>query len=758
MAPIVAAGVLITLVATLWSVATVEAQQRARLDSAAENAAARVRDRLRSYTVFLGQLRNEFLLNDVLGRQEFERRVRLAVEQDMIRGVQSVEWSPSIRAGAVDSYVTSVQQDTSVRREGYPGFDLRPAVETDVHYPIDYIVPYDANTTAHGFDLASHARRLDEVHRARDTAAMVATPPVRLVQEQADQRGFVLMSPVYTTLSLPQSLQQRHATFAGTVRLVFRSGDLLDEILAPLRQIETRIHDLGARGGPEAAATGGTLLYETTADVDVEDGAAWVDLDVADRRWRVFVVPGARFASGPRSLPWGVALVGLLLTGLLARLANEHVRARDRALSLAADMTEDLREAQERLRALIDHAPDATLVVARDGTITMASRRVRDLFGYDPDDLIGRSIEELLPEEARGLHRAHRGAFIDRPRPRDMGSDGSSARPPAGAQAPASRSSARPPAGAQAPPSRSLVAVRADGSEFPVEMSLAPVGEGEQLEVIAAVRDVSVRREAEELLRGALEHERAAAERLRETDRLRAAFLETVSHELRTPLAAIVGFTEILRRREDDLSKVQLADFIQRIDRNAHRLHGLIAELLDFSRIERAALEADLQPVDLSELVVGLTASLATVLQGHSIELHIEPDVTVAADPGLLERAVTNLLTNAERYSPPGTKIRVTVEGRGTSGLVSVADEGPGIAPDERNLVFERFYRGAAARTRNVPGTGIGLAVVREVIQLMGGTVEVVQPQDRPGATFVITLTRLTTTAAALPRDVGRGA
>lgn len=727
MAPIVAAGILITLVATLWSVATVEAQHDARLDSAAENAAARVRDRLRSYTVFLGQLRNDFLLNDVLGRQEFERRVRLALEQDMIRGVQAVEWSPGIRAGAVDSYVTSVQQDTSVRREGYPGFDLRPQVETEVHYPIDYIVPYDANTTAHGFDLASHTRRLDEVHRARDTAAMVATPPLRLVQEQADQRGFVLMSPVYTTLSLPQSLDQRHATFSGTVRLVFRSGDLLDEILAPLSQIEARIHDLGARGGSDPAATG-TLLYETTADVDVGDGSSWVDLDVADRRWRVFVVPGAQFASGPRLLPWGVALVGLLLTALLARLANEHVRARDRALSLAADMTEDLREAQERLRALIDHAPDATLVVARDGTITMASRRVRDLFGYDPDDLIGRSIEDLLPEESRGLHRAHRGAFIDDPRPRDMGSD------------------------------RSLAAVRADGSEFPVEVSLAPVGEGEQLEVIAAVRDVSVRREAEELLRGALEHERAAAERLRETDRLRAAFLETVSHELRTPLAAIVGFTEILQRREADLSKVQLADCIQRIDRNAHRLHGLIAELLDFSRVERAALDADLQPVDVSELVVGLTASLTTVLQGHAVELHVEPDVTVAADPGLLERAVTNLLTNAERYSPPGTTIRVTVEGRGTSGVVSVADEGPGVTLDERNLVFERFYRGAAARARNVPGTGIGLAVVREVIQLMGGTVEVVQPQERPGATFVITLTRLTTTATAVPRGVSHGA
>jgi PAS domain S-box-containing protein len=727
-APIAVAGVLITVVATLWSVSTVEEQHRARLENAADNAAARVRDRLQSYTVFLGQLRNEFLLNDVPGRQQFERRVRLALEQDMVRGVQAVEWSPAVRAAAVDTYVTSVQLDTSVRREGYPGFDIRPEVEADVHHPIDYIVPYDANTTAHGYDLASHPRRLDEVHRARDTAAMIATPPLRLVQEQAGQRGFVLMSPVYTTLSLPQSLGQRHATFAGTVRLVFRSGDLLDEILAPLGQIEVRVHDLGAREGLDARTTGGTLLYETVRDVDVGDGAAWVDLDVADRRWRVYVVPGAQFAAGARLLPWAVALVGLFLTALLARLANAHVRARDHALRLAADMTEDLQDAQRRLRALIDHAPDAMLVVTRDGTITMASRRVRDLFGYDPDGLAGRPIEDLLPEQARKEHRAHRGAFIEMPQPREMGSD------------------------------RPLSAVRADGSEFPVEVSLAPVGEGEQLEVIAAVRDVSVRREAEELLRGALEHERAAAERLRETDRLRAAFLETVSHELRTPLAAIVGFTELLKRREGDLTPAQLTDFIQRIDRNAKRLHGLIAELLDFSRIERAALDAVLQPVDVSQVVVDLMASLTTVLADHRVELDIEPDVTVAADPALLERALTNLLANAERYSPAGTAIRVTVEGRGPNGLVTIADEGPGIPSDERNLVFERFYRGAAARSRNVPGTGIGLAVVREVIQLMGGTVEVVEPAGRPGATLVITLTRLTTTVAAAPRDGSRGA
>lgn len=730
---IVVAGLALTLVASLWSANAVRAEADARLGTAARDAANRINDQVRTYSVYLTQLRNTALLRGMPTRAEFEDAVGLATEQRMLRGVQAVEWAPAIAAPRLGAFVGSVRGDRSVRVEGYPQFDTHPKAATPIgtHYPIDYLVPYLSNVDAHGFDLGVVEDRRLEIEHARDTGGLVATPPIRLVQEEDDQVGFVLMAPMYRSDTIPLSLAARRSAFAGTLRIVFRTGDLLGRVLAPLEEIDVAVHDLGKARGAIADPTAENVLFATSSRVDHVGETRFVDLEIADRRWRVFVDPTALFQGASGFLPSAVALFGLLVTALSARVAAQQLSARDRALALADAMTTDLRRAQDHLSTLIDHAPDATLVVARDGTITKASRRVRELFGYGPDEVVGSPIERLLPEAVREAHRSHRASFLHDPHPREMGSG------------------------------QPLLARRADGTEFPVEVSLAPVDQRDGLAVIAAVRDVSIRRQAEALLREALDHERAAADRLRETDRLRGAFLETVSHELRTPLSAIVGFTELIRRRRSDLTDEQVHDFIERIDRNAKGLHRLIAELLDFSRIERDALEAHIEAVDLDALVRDLVASLDTVLETHRIELDVDRHVVAAADPNLLERAVSNLLTNAARYAPEGTTITVRVEAHGERATVSVHDEGPGIPADERNLVFERFYRGHAARQRSIPGTGIGLAVVRDVIELMGGSVEVAA--SGPGATIVVSLTRLSSTAVASTRrsygvDVGTDA
>lgn len=226
------------------------------------------------------------------------------------------------------------------------------------------------------------------------------------------------------------------------------------------------------------------------------------------------------------------------------------------------------------------------------------------------------------------------------------------------------------------------------------------------------------------------------AARLTEADRERIAFLGTISHELRTPLAAITGFTELLLRDASRLDD-QTRDRIARVARNAGALTGLIDELLDFARLERDAFPIEPTDFSLSDLARTTVEQLSTVLSVHRTRLELHPPVRAHADPMAVGRILTNLLTNAVKFAPADTEVTVAVRG-GDRAELSVTDRGPGIPEKERARVFEPFYRGSQVPI-GVPGTGVGLAVVRALASKLGGTVSVEEPRGG-GTCFRVTL------------------
>lgn len=251
-------------------------------------------------------------------------------------------------------------------------------------------------------------------------------------------------------------------------------------------------------------------------------------------------------------------------------------------------------------------------------------------------------------------------------------------------------------------------------------------------------REREVRREAEAIA------ERATA-RLYDTDRLRSTFLETVSHELRTPLASIVGFAGVLADMWDTADEAKRLDFVERIRRNAVVLQALIEQLLDFARLDRGGFKPVNTPISLSELVPEVVDQLGVILVGRSARLEVARDVMATADPVAVTRILTNLLTNATAYSAEGTTLTIGVTARDGWAVLQVADEGPGVPPDERHLIFERLYRGHHASVLRTPGTGIGLALVKEFAEQMGGEV-MVGDAEGGGALFSV---RLPTPATA---------
>ena len=277
---------------------------------------------------------------------------------------------------------------------------------------------------------------------------------------------------------------------------------------------------------------------------------------------------------------------------------------------------------------------------------------------------------------------------------------------------------------------------RRDGSSFPVEYTSTPLHDDAGLVgAVVTFADITARKRAEETLRSAYDRERQAAERLRQVDEMKNAFLSAVSHELRTPLSAVMGYALTLKQDELNLPEEERRELLDRLAANAQKLQRLLGDLLDVDRMERGILEPQRQPVDLDALARRVVDE--TDVRGRAVELDVEPLVAEVDGPKL-ERILENLLVNAAKHTPPGTVVRVRI-GRDDGGvLLAVEDQGAGVPEELKEAVFRPFERGPRAPT-HAPGTGIGLSLVARFAELHGGRAWV---EDRPGggATFLVSL------------------
>ncbi|HEY1335625.1 MAG TPA: ATP-binding protein, partial [Myxococcaceae bacterium] len=248
--------------------------------------------------------------------------------------------------------------------------------------------------------------------------------------------------------------------------------------------------------------------------------------------------------------------------------------------------------------------------------------------------------------------------------------------------------------------------------------------------------EVTERREAEDALKEAFEHEREVSERLRSLDEMKNTFLAAVSHELRTPLSAILGMALTLEREDLELPPEDTKDLLRRLAANARKLDRLLSDLLDLDRLIRGIVEPRRRATDLAALVRQVIDGVDPG-RGHALELDLEA-VTANVDPAQVERIVENLVTNAARYTPADSTITVRLRSTSDGVTIAVDDEGPGIPPGLREAVFEPF-RQVPGRNLHAPGVGIGLSLVSRFAQLHGG-VAWVQEREGGGSSFRVLL------------------
>jgi PAS domain S-box-containing protein len=355
-------------------------------------------------------------------------------------------------------------------------------------------------------------------------------------------------------------------------------------------------------------------------------------------------------------------------------------------LSAIVDITERKR-AERRFRLAIESAPSGMVMVDREGLIVLVNSQAEELFGYSREELVGQPVEALVPERFGHKHPEYRGGFFAHPESRPMGAG------------------------------RDLYGRRKDGTEFPIEIGLNPIETEEGVLALSAIVDITDRKQLEEELHLRLE-ELAAA------DRQKDEFLATLAHELRNPLAPIRNAVQLLKLPAANNNMRQRAH--EMIDRQLQHMVRLVDDLLDVSRIIIGRIELKKEHFDLGAAVTRAveTAEPLIEAQGHNliVQRPAEP-LIVYADLIRLSQIISNLLTNAAKYTPTPDQIWLSAEREGTDAVLSVKDKGVGIAAHMLDRVFDLFVQSDASPTRSQGGLGIGLTLVKRLIELHGGTV-----------------------------------
>jgi PAS domain S-box-containing protein len=372
-------------------------------------------------------------------------------------------------------------------------------------------------------------------------------------------------------------------------------------------------------------------------------------------------------------------------------------------------------EGQRRTRAILDTALDAIIGMDHQGLITEFNPAAERTFGYRKEEVLGRELAELLiPRELREHHRAGLarylstgvGPFVDR--------------------------------------RVETTAFHADGHEFPVEIAITRVSDEDPPRFTGFVRDWTARVHAEREREQLLQRELTARRDAEAANRAKDEFLATLSHELRTPLNAIVGWTRMLL--DGTLDERSTARALKVIDRNAHLQVQLVADILDVSRIITGGLQLDLRPVDLGLAIGTALDAIRPAADAKKIRIltHLEDSARLTeADPQRLQQIVWNLLANAVKFTPAGGLVVVELCETPDNGLrIRVRDDGAGIDPGFLPHVFERFRQGDGSVSRQHGGLGLGLAIVRHLVELHGGTVRAESEGPGRGSTFTVELPR----------------
>ena len=577
---------------------------------------------------------------------------------------------------------------------------------------VRYAEPEDRNAAVLGVNMRSVPAVREALVRAVASAAPAATAGFRLTQEVGDQTGVVLYQALYRGEPMPDNRAQalRGVVFV-TLRMDQSIGAVTSQMPPYLSWCLIDTDPAAARPrlagavGCDSAAAAGELHFAR-------------DIELGGRHWRLMLAAQARtMPESGRGNAWLFSFVGLLSAALLAALLLTVTGRARRIESAVAERTSELerevgerertesalRESEQRLRNILDHAPIGIVYADLAGRIREANPKLRQMVGYGAGELARLSLQDLThpddrANDAEQLDHLLRGEIEQVRRRKRL--------------------------------------LHRDGPEVWVQSNLSVLrGAGGQAQrLVAVIEDIT-----EHLRLQAAEQAREVAE---SANRAKSEFLSRMSHELRTPLNAMLGFAQLLDMDRKPVLAPHHREWTAQIQHAGWHLLEMINDTLDLSRIEAGTLRLDTRPIELDLLLDACVAMAQPMIARRSITLRrqIDPQArSVLADPTRLKQVLTNLLSNAVKYNVEGGRVDVSTA-LDTDGRVElrVRDTGPGLSAAQMDELFQPFNR-LGQEHGAIEGTGIGLVISRRLAELMGGRLDA-QSQPGQGSTFVLSL------------------
>jgi len=348
---------------------------------------------------------------------------------------------------------------------------------------------------------------------------------------------------------------------------------------------------------------------------------------------------------------------------------------------------EQLRERETRMRTIFENVVDGIITTSEQGIIETFNRAAEDMFGYSADEVIGRNVSMLTPTPHRNRHDKYIRDYLDGRDSKIMGAG------------------------------REVLGVRKDGSTFPADIAITEMWVGEDRLFCSIMRDITERKKVE---------------------RMKNEFISTVSHELRTPLTSIRGALGLIGGGTAGELPAKAQPLVDIAAKNCDRLIRLINDILDIEKIEANKMEFTIQPVELMQLVNHAVESNQAYAGEYGVNIVVSDGtqgIVVAVDEDRFIQVLTNLLSNAAKFSPKGGAIGIATQVHNDSVRVSVSDEGPGIPEAFRKQIFEKFSQADGSDTRQKGGTGLGLSITRAIVENLGGQITF-ETQEGKGTTF----------------------
>jgi PAS domain S-box-containing protein len=598
---------------------------------------------------------------------------------------QAIEWIPIVSSAERNRYESFAQFD------GFSNFqfveknaqgELVPAADRDVYYPVFYLEPYEANEIALGYDLASESLRLATIKEALKSKSTSVSSPVTLVQGDHSKPATLILTPISKKISANSN--ERHITgfIVGVVQINHLLGKLSPEKYINSSEFKNinitlfEINDSGSRtfitskNYPKLAV----LPHKRSSKASLRNTQ---EIKIANKTWGVvssihhnkyFFFPNLNplFASGI-SILFFITLTAYLISLLKQKTSAEnHLKTK----------TASLISSEKSLHAIVENMADGLITINNKGIIQSFNSAAEKIFGYTQTQVIGKNISFLMPEPVRSEHDSYLKEYAETGKKKIIGIG------------------------------REVEGLKSDGTLISIDLSISEISIDDKPIFVGIIRDIT-------------EHKKL--------ERMKNEFISTVSHELRTPLTSIRGALSIIINKSQDDFSDKTNRMLATAERNSKRLGQLINDILDMEKLDAGMLSFRKDALHANAITKAAIEASEAYAKSHHISLSIDcqsPDsLMVWGDEGRLLQVLANLISNAIKFSPEESQVRIEVSHSDTMARFTVFDQGEGVSETFRPYVFERFSQADGSDTRERGGTGLGLNISRAIVEKHKGKI-----------------------------------